>query len=109
MTLVTATEAQTENTTEQGQSYGHASANQTDNNESNLESRTPIQDSPFILVKQDGKNFVTLAQYQLTPSRETAEEALNDIQAATWHTLINVFDAMMNIRAEIVQKGAEIQ
>lgn len=100
-----ATEHQMDIITEQHTSYGLANAKQTDNSQSNsVNSRQPtaelVTDTPFILVADEGEYFIALAQYKLTPKRATKEEALTDIQSATWNTMLNIFDAMMNIREE---------
>lgn len=113
MTLETATEHQTDTTTEQHISYGLANAKQTDNSQSNSTNRRQptaelVTDTPFILVTDEGEHFIALAQYKLTPKRATKEEAIADIQNATWNTMLNIFDAMMNIReesAEILKGG----
>lgn len=105
MTTEIATEQNRENITEQPTSFGHTNASQNDNSKSNLGKRTPIEETPFIMVELDGEHFVTLAQYQLTEKRATQAEAMQDIEKATWTTLINVFDAMLNIREELKNTG----
>lgn len=101
-------ETKEENGSEQELLHGLTNANQTDNSTSSAdkkyEGRKKIDDSPFVMVNQDEVYFITLGQHRITEPKLTAEDSLSDITNLKWNTLINIIDAMMNIRDEFIKK-----
>jgi hypothetical protein len=59
-------------------------------NVAELFTRTPIANSPFMLVKTDDGYFCCLGLYRLSELYETADEALAFINDKSWNNIINV-------------------
>lgn len=70
----------------------------TDNklNSSKLIEREQLEGTPFTLIKQEGKYFITIGNYQLTPQSDTEEEAINYIQFNQWNIITALIDIMIN-------------
>jgi hypothetical protein len=59
-------------------------------NVAELFTRTPIKDSPFMLVCTDDGYFVCLGLYRLSELYENKQDALDFINDMTWNNIINV-------------------
>lgn len=103
-----AQETNTANGSETELSHGLTNANPTDNLTSSesqkYEGRRKIDNSPFVIIMQEEVYFIALGQHRITPPRLTEEESLNDLNNLQWDTLINIIDAMMNIRDGFIKK-----
>lgn len=64
-------------------------------NSSKLIEREQLDGTPFNLIKQENKYFITIGNYQLTPQYNTEEEAIQDIQYNQWNIIITLIDLLI--------------
>lgn len=62
---------------------------------SKLIEREQIEGTPFNLIKQDKKYFITIGNYQLTQQYNTEQEAIEDIQFNQWNIIVTLIDILI--------------
>lgn len=88
-----------ENSTfEKSQTTANQQETTTDNkpNSSKLIEREQIEGTPFTLIKQDEKYFLTLGNYMVTPKCNTQTEAFEYIGENQWNIVTTLIDIMIN-------------
>lgn len=64
--------------------------NQTEAVASELIKRTPIENTPFVIISIEGKNFGTFGQYKITEDRATIKEVENELKEMNWNRLVQI-------------------
>lgn len=64
-------------------------------NSSKLIEREQLEGTPFNLIKQEEKYFITIGNYQLTPQYDTEQEAIDDIQFNQWNIIVTLIDILI--------------
>lgn len=71
-------------------------------NSSDLIERYEIEGTPFTLIKQEGKYFLTMGNYKITTPTDTEEETLKKLVTEQYNIILDmttiVFDTIMKIR-----------
>lgn len=73
-------------------------AREENNNELNSEQiieREEVEDTPFMIVKQDEKWFVTLGKYRLTSALDSKEKAREEANKKGWTQIMQVVGIMI--------------
>lgn len=66
------------------------SVEETDNKKSNLTEREYIEDTPFWLIMQNERWYITMAGFKITKEYTTKEEALERLEKDKWKIVMHV-------------------
>lgn len=66
------------------------STEETHNQNSTLNEREKIEDTPFWVVKQEEKWFITLGEYRVSQIKESKDEALKTLEENKWDLVIHM-------------------
>lgn len=78
----------------------NGSANETDNknyseDEKQLRQTIPVIKTPFTVIKNDDKYFVTMGMYKMSQIFASLEDAIEDAEQITWDRIVNVIQVMI--------------
>lgn len=83
------------------------SLNTTDNKESNSNEELikwkPIDNTPFILIKQNEKYFGAIGNHRITEYHDNEKECEKDILEMSWNRIVQVILACQNINLKDIE------
>lgn len=74
---------------------GYAETTDNSNSNSELIERIQVENTPFTVIRQEEKWYVTLGMYRLTNDLENKEDAIADAQREDWERLMQVMGIMI--------------
>lgn len=81
------------------------SAEENQNNSKYGDSYEPLNETPFSLVQQKGKWFITMAEYKITDEYETDNQALEELNYNKWHIILRMISAVIHKQQNLKQNA----
>lgn len=62
--------------------------------------QTPVEDTPFTMVKYEDKYFLTMGKYRLTEPMENESEVRKHLSTHKWEITLQLIDIMITMKEE---------
>lgn len=93
---------------QQNEGYNIQSNAENNHNKDYLVEIFPIDDTPFILVKQTDQWFISLGHTRITNTRPTKEEALQLLETEKWNAILAMIVDVVEKRQEILKNYTQL-